>query len=67
VTKFAGTCGICGEPCQRVTEMCDACGRSYDRTAHRDGSIIEALLWAARRARRFERKRLATEKRSDTR
>jgi hypothetical protein len=33
--------------------MCKACGDAYDRSAHRDGSVMEAMAWAAARARRF--------------
>lgn len=33
--------------------MCRLCGRSYDRYAFSDGSVSEAIRWAARRARRF--------------
>lgn len=48
-------CGEHGEPPARG--MCRLCQRSYDETAHRMGCVWEAMAWAARRARRFERKR----------
>jgi len=41
--------------------MCGRCQRSYDRSAHRDGTIWEAMVWAANRARR-ERKKACGEK-----
>lgn len=37
--------------------MCGPCGKSYDRRARRIGDVLEAMRWAAERARRFERKR----------
>ena len=55
MNRFA--CVICGEPYNGVNLMCGPCGRSYDRSAHDDGSVFEAMRWAALRARRFERKR----------
>lgn len=33
--------------------FCDACGRSYDRSAHDEGTVIEAMAWAANRAVRL--------------
>jgi hypothetical protein len=42
--------------------MCAPCGASYDKTAHRDGSVLEAMLWAAKRARQFVRKKQSDEK-----
>jgi hypothetical protein len=50
------TCLICGRA-RRGGLMCAACARSYDRSAHRDGSVFEAMVWAAGRARRAERAR----------
>lgn len=51
-------CAVCGTG--RRMWMCAACSRSYERSAHADGSVLEAMAWAARRARRFtaERERL---------
>jgi DNA invertase Pin-like site-specific DNA recombinase len=58
-------CQICQtHPTSSV--MCDPCGRSYDRTAFRDGSIIEAMAWAAQRARRFERRKTRREAKAAT-
>jgi hypothetical protein len=37
--------------------MCKACSESYDAHAHDDGSIIEVISWAARRARWYEQRR----------
>jgi hypothetical protein len=44
-------CSICGP--RRGLRMCRACSDSYERYAHNDGAVIEAMVWAARRARRF--------------
>ncbi len=49
-------CEICLGPSAAL--MCSACGRSYDRYAHGDGSIHAALVWAARRARRAQAARI---------
>jgi hypothetical protein len=49
-------CPICGER-RPGGLMCSVCSRSYDRDAHQDGTVFEAMLWAAERARRFERRR----------
>ena len=37
--------------------MCGPCCRSYDRFAFSDVSVRSAIVWAARRARRFEQRR----------
>jgi predicted amidophosphoribosyltransferase len=50
-------CSICGEPTTKPTHMCRACGDSYDKHAHDDGSVLEAMLWAARRARWYAERR----------
>lgn len=50
-------CQICGEPFHRPIDMCLSCHRAYNRQAHDDGSVMFALVWAARRARWYaERK-----------
>lgn len=41
----------------RGRRMCVTCCRSYDRQAHKDESVMGALVWAAGRARRGEKKR----------
>lgn len=51
-------CVICDNATLMPT-MCVRCQRSYDRTAHHDGTILEATMWAAKRARREERHREA--------
>jgi len=51
-------CAIC-DCASLAPNMCARCQRSYDRTAHRDGTIWEAMAWAAKRARREERHREA--------
>ena len=52
-------CSICGERRMRGSRakvvMCDLCARSYDKTL--GGDLASALVWAAARARRFERRR----------
>jgi hypothetical protein len=42
------TCVVCNEPSNG--SLCKACGRSYDRGAHDEGSIREVMRWAANRA-----------------
>lgn len=50
-----GRCAIC--QARSPFGMCDPCGRSYDRARRRDdGSILAALTWAARRARRIAKR-----------
>lgn len=51
-------CIVCRERGVRYsTEMCEPCNRSYDRYAHDTGAIWDVIVWAADRARRFERRR----------
>lgn len=42
-------CMIC-RPDGVTVQMCRPCGESYDRDAHADGSVAEAMRWAADRA-----------------
>ncbi len=50
-------CIICGvDRCSRGS-MCRQCGASYDGRSQGDASVLEAMKWAAKRARRFERAR----------
>ena len=46
----ARLCVVCLRP---GASMCALCCRSYDRSAHAEDSVLEAMLWAAKRARRF--------------
>jgi hypothetical protein len=39
--------------------MCRACSLSYDRTAHDNGSVMGAILWAAKRARWYAERKAA--------
>ena len=51
------TCPVCGEPGQKPS-MCRACQVSYDRRIRTDdGTVMGVLVWAAARARKFERRR----------
>lgn len=52
-------CEVCGEPAERWIAWCTRCQSSYDRTAHDDGSLMEAIHWAARRARWYAERRAA--------
>src|SRR5262249_51198931 len=45
------TCIICHAPCAGT--FCEPCGRSYDRSAHEEGTVYEAMRWAANRAVRM--------------
>jgi len=51
------TCAICGEGTIRPTNMCRDCEKSYDRSAFDDGSVMAAILWAARRSRWYAERR----------
>jgi uncharacterized Zn finger protein (UPF0148 family) len=52
--KWVYRCRICGLFRKRQGQtMCDPCGRSYDTYAHDTGTVMEAMEWAANRARRF--------------
>lgn len=42
---------------RRVGLFCNRCGRSWDRDAEQDCTMAAAVVWAAVRARRFERRR----------
>lgn len=37
--------------------MCGDCSSSYEANAHEDGSVIEAIGWAARRSRWYQQRR----------
>ncbi len=52
-------CQICGEPTTRPTRMCAECRAAYDRHAHETGSVMDAILWAAKRARWYAERRTA--------
>lgn len=41
----------------RPSAMCRPCSRSYDWYAFRSRTVLAAMVWAARRARLFERRR----------
>jgi hypothetical protein len=47
-------CEFCGRP--GSWPMCKACGVSYERYSHNRGDVMGALLWAARRTRRYAAK-----------
>jgi hypothetical protein len=53
-------CAICG--LGRRMYMCTACCKSYERHSYGESTVIGAIVWAARRSRRFaiERERLRT-------
>lgn len=50
-------CDVCGEP--REANFCRTCAKSYDRYTFKDVTVMAAIVWAARRARRFEQRREA--------
>lgn len=50
-------CLICGFELVRGWRMCITCCKSYDRHAYEDESVMGAMVWAAGRARRGEKKR----------
>lgn len=54
------TCAVCGE---RGAEdlgvaLCARCARAYDAANERDNTFVGLIVWAAQRARRFERRRV---------
>lgn len=51
------SCVVCAERPRAGALFCAACARSWDRDAEKDATIAAAVAWAARRARRFERRR----------
>jgi hypothetical protein len=46
-------CEICKLSLAGNGRMCGACSDNYERISHDDGSVLEAIIWAARRARWF--------------
>lgn len=54
-------CVVCGMlPLARHGSFfCAPCARSYDRNLLSDYTVLGAILWAASRARRAERKRVS--------
>lgn len=52
--RRAPRCEVCTRPTQRYV-LCALCGKSYDRDAHDDPTVMGAIVWAARRARYFAR------------
>lgn len=51
-SRSDGACGICGLGTPSgLSGMCQGCQRSYDRDAHEEGHVLEAMIWAANRAR----------------
>ena len=55
--RKAANCSVCLERPAKGSYLCEPCGRSYDRYAHRYSDVAYALRWAAKRARRYERRR----------
>jgi hypothetical protein len=50
-------CGICGEGTVNPTRMCRPCSDAYEESGNTDGSVMEAMLWAARRSRWYQQRR----------
>jgi predicted amidophosphoribosyltransferase len=46
-------CPVCGR--FATVLLCDQCRKSLDRMSKRDSTIWGVIVWAAKRARRFER------------
>jgi len=54
-------CATCDEP-KVGCLFCGRCGEAFDRWNRKsDGDIAEVIEWAAERARRMERRRVAAE------
>lgn len=59
---MSDNCFICETPDDGVC-LCDKCARAFDRATKKDdGTIMAVMQWAAKRARRFERKLAALER-----
>lgn len=54
MTRALRLCVVCSDRVGRP-HLCQPCQRSYDTTL--GGDVLGALVWAASRARRFERRR----------
>lgn len=52
-------CEICGEPTAAPIDMCKECVISYGGGRPDTGRIMQALVWAARRARWYAERRAA--------
>lgn len=52
-------CVVCMERPVSIADarICIVCNKSYDADLKRDSTILGVILWAAKRARNFERKR----------
>lgn len=48
-------CYVCRQA--STSALCGPCGRSYDRSAHREGTVMEAIRWAAERSWRCRKPR----------
>lgn len=55
-TSVKRRCEVCGER-PAGAGMCKLCHKSYMRYAFDTGAVIDVVIWAARRARRFEQRR----------
>lgn len=49
----ARLCFICLRPFRRGGNLCARCAVDYDRHAHEDGTVLAAMIWAAKRARYY--------------
>lgn len=50
-------CLVCEKRRRAGHLLCGPCGRSYDRVRDKDVTVGAAIVWAARRARRFAKER----------
>lgn len=51
-------CGVCGEPTPRPIDACRRCMIDFDKRAA-EHSVMDAILWAANRARWYAERRAA--------
>jgi uncharacterized Zn finger protein (UPF0148 family) len=51
-------CIVCNLRNKEGALFCAACGKSWDRDAKKDQTIAAAVIWAAKRARNYERLRM---------
>ena len=50
-------CIVCMERPLSGFIFCDKCRKSWDRDAEKDETFAAAIIWAAKRARKYERAR----------
>jgi len=50
-------CVVCMERPRSGSVFCEACRKSWEQDAEKDETLAAAIIWTAKRARKFERAR----------